>query len=191
MGSVTTYACRGTLTLRTKVHYHLTYSNDPDSSLLGSRYLVCNSPDGRSGHSRNRRPVHHGFQHQSHPRWDADTERAFSRTAMRGVGTDSYDDDQDGCENRAGGPGLKRVCPTSRRDVGVLQDAGCPILCESKGWESTPLNKGKLKNQKRRKAPPGRSRGLIGGPQNTRGSCSGVIFSPRNRALPQATTSLP
>ena len=81
-----------------KVHY-LNDSNDPDSSLLGSRCLVCNSPDGSSVHSRNRRPVHHGFQHQSNPRWDADAEGAFSRPAMRGAGTDSNDDDQDGCEN--------------------------------------------------------------------------------------------
>jgi hypothetical protein len=81
-----------------KVHY-LNDSNDPDSSLLGSRCLVCNSPDGSSVHSRNRRPDHHGLQHQSHPRWEADAEGAFCRAAMCGPGTDSHDDEKDGCEN--------------------------------------------------------------------------------------------
>lgn len=77
-------------------------SSNPNSSLLGRRHLVCNSLDGGSVHSRNRRPVDHGFQHQSCPRREADTEifpgRA-SRSGVRGTGTDSYDDGQDGCEN--------------------------------------------------------------------------------------------
>jgi len=53
-------------------------------------------------HSRNRRSVHHGFQHQSRPRGEADTEvfpGPASSSGMRGTGTDSHDDGQDGCEN--------------------------------------------------------------------------------------------
>jgi hypothetical protein len=66
---------------------------------LGSRRLFYNSPNGRSVHSRNRRPVHHGFQHQFRSRWDADAEGTFCRTAMRGAGTDGYDDKQDSNED--------------------------------------------------------------------------------------------
>ena len=72
------------------------------SFLLGRRYFVCNSLDGGSVHSRNRRSVHHGLQHQSRPRWKADAEifpGPASSSGMRGTGTDNHDDGQDGCEN--------------------------------------------------------------------------------------------
>jgi hypothetical protein len=53
-------------------------------------------------HSGNCRPVHHGLQHQSRPRGEADAEifpGPVSSSGMRGTGTDSHDDGQDGCEN--------------------------------------------------------------------------------------------
>lgn len=101
-GSGTRYACRRALTFRTKAHCHLNDANNPDRSLLGGRYLVCNSLDGGSVHSCDCRPVHHGLQHQSRPRGEANAEvfpRRASSSGMRGTGTDNHNDGQDGCEN--------------------------------------------------------------------------------------------